>query len=98
MSNTNHPKIMYRPQDKPLFGLCPKCNHPLVYNPKNELIICLEIDCDFTREYTAEDKAAVNEAADKQFKALRHWESFYGESYSLNDQLMVKAIFDKTKD
>lgn len=88
MSNSN----------KPLFGLCPKCNHPLVYNSKNELIVCLETDCDFTREYTAEDKAAVNEATEERFKSFRRWESRYGESYFLNDQLMVRAIFDKAKD
>lgn len=84
--------------NKPLFGLCPLCNRTLVYNSKNELIVCLGIDCDFTREYTAKDKATVNEAAAERFQSIRRWGSIYGDSFSLEDQQMVRAIFDKTKD
>lgn len=88
------------PNPKPngaLFGLCPKCNKPLVYNAKNELIVCLEETCDFTREYTAEDRAKVDKAAGTEFTTMRIWADYYGEGDSLNDELMAKEILNRSR-
>lgn len=85
---------------QPLFGLCPKCSRPLVYNALNDQIVCLEFNCGFSRDYTAEDRANVDKAAAEQFNRLLHWEFAYGEyaNATLSDELrtiLYKSEEDK---
>ena len=82
-----------------LFGICPRCfNSHLVYNSKNEMIECVSSKCDYSREYTAEDRKKVDKAIEEYYHSMSHWAAVYGEHYVLNDQLVIKAIFDKSKD
>lgn len=84
-------------------GLCPKCCHVLEYNSATGKVQCRSEECTFSREYTAEDRKAIDEQTAAEFERMAKWDRQYFlgkdyEGYALTDRLMVRGIFDKTKD
>lgn len=85
------------------FGLCPMCNTPLRLNPKNDQVECSSASCDFSREYTAQDRQSVDEQAlnwmdvhmkwDSYYRALEKFQKDFDEANGLNDKTKIKNIF-----